>query len=146
MIEPIRALTARIVRSSTWERRSSIFGIFAAISTTSFSAPSLKTRSSRRSVEPRSSVSMRLNACAMSPISVTSPRPDTTFVCAGFAVVMGAVLYVARITLGVDGLVSFAALIGAVAALIAAGLALYLGLLQLSGVFRVNELVRSLRE
>lgn len=65
---------------------------------------------------------------------------------AAAAMVMGAVLYVACITLGVDGLVSFAALIGAVAALIAAGLALYLGLLQLSGVFRVNELVRSLRE
>jgi putative peptidoglycan lipid II flippase len=62
------------------------------------------------------------------------------------AVVMGAVLYVARIATGVDDLASFAALIGSVIALIAAGLALYLVLLQLSGVFRVNELVRSFRD
>jgi putative peptidoglycan lipid II flippase len=62
------------------------------------------------------------------------------------AAVMGAVLYVARIAGGIDQLTSFAALVGSVAALIAAGLALYLILLQLSGVFRVDELVRSLRK
>ena len=62
------------------------------------------------------------------------------------AVVMGTVLYVARIATGIDDLANFAALVGSVAALIAAGLALYLVLLQLSGVFRVNELVRSLLE
>ena len=42
-------------------------------------------------------------------------------------------------------LVSLTALVGSIAALIAVGLALYLGLLQLSGIFRVNELVRTLR-
>jgi putative peptidoglycan lipid II flippase len=61
------------------------------------------------------------------------------------AAVMGAVLYVARIATDIDQLTSFTALVGSVAALIAAGLALYLILLQLSGVFRVNELMRSLR-
>jgi hypothetical protein len=71
MIEPMPALTARIVRSRTWERRSSIRGMRAAISTMSLSAPSLKTRSSSRSVEARSSTSMRPNACAISPISLT---------------------------------------------------------------------------
>jgi len=62
------------------------------------------------------------------------------------AAVMGAVLYVARIATGIDDLASFGARIGSVAALITLGLALYLALLQLSGVFRVNELVRSLRK
>src|SRR3990170_2177715 len=78
MMEPMPALTARIVRSSTCERRSSILGIRAAISTMSFSVPSLNTRSSRRPVEARSSESMRPNACAISPISSTCPSPGTT--------------------------------------------------------------------
>ena len=62
------------------------------------------------------------------------------------AAVMGAVLYVARLTTGVDQFVGLVALFGAVAALITLGLVLYLGLLQLSGILRVNELVRALRK
>ncbi len=60
--------------------------------------------------------------------------------------VMGVVLYVVRIAIRVDSLENFAALFGSVAALIAGGVVLYLGLLQLSGIFRVNELVRALRK
>jgi putative peptidoglycan lipid II flippase len=59
--------------------------------------------------------------------------------------IMGAALYAARVATGVDHVASFAALIGSVAALIAGGLALYLGLLQLLGIFRVNELLIALR-
>ena len=78
MIDPMLALTARMVRSSTWASKSSTFGILAAISTMSLSVPSLKTRSCSRSVEARSSVSMPLKACAISPISVIRPSPGTT--------------------------------------------------------------------
>ena len=59
---------------------------------------------------------------------------------------MGIVLYVVRTTIRVDSLENFAALFGSVAALIAGGGVLYLGLLQLSGIFRVNELLRALRK
>ncbi len=62
------------------------------------------------------------------------------------AAVMGAVLYVARIAVGVDQVASLPALAASVAALIGFGLLLYLGLLQLSGIFRVNELMRALRK
>jgi len=62
------------------------------------------------------------------------------------AAVMGAVLYVARIAVEVDQVERLPALAGSVAALIAFGLLLYLGLLQLSGVFRVNDLTRALRK
>ena len=77
MIEPIRAWTARIVRSRTSASRSWMWGIFEAISTISFRVPSLNTRSSRRSVEARRSASMRLNALASSLISTTGPSPAT---------------------------------------------------------------------
>ena len=58
--------------------------------------------------------------------------------------VMGAALYAARVATGVDHVASSAVLIGSVAALIAGGLAVYLGLLRLLGIFRVNELLGAL--
>ncbi len=60
--------------------------------------------------------------------------------------IMGAALYAGRVASGVDHVASFVALLSSVAALIAGGLALYLGLLQLLGIFRVNELLRALRK
>jgi putative peptidoglycan lipid II flippase len=60
--------------------------------------------------------------------------------------VMGIVLYVVHTTIRVDSLENLAALFGSVAALIAGGGVLYLGLLQLSGIFRVIEFVRALRK
>jgi putative peptidoglycan lipid II flippase len=62
------------------------------------------------------------------------------------AVIMGAVLYVARLATGVDQHAGLVALSGAVTALIVLGLMLYLGLLQLLGIFRVNELLSALRK
>ena len=60
--------------------------------------------------------------------------------------VMGAVLYVACVASGADQVERLPVLSGLVAALITFGLALYLGLLQLSGVFRINDLTRGLRK
>jgi putative peptidoglycan lipid II flippase len=62
------------------------------------------------------------------------------------AVIMGAVLYVACVASGADQVERLPMLSGLVAALIAFGLLLYLGLLQLSGIFRVNELLNALRK
>jgi putative peptidoglycan lipid II flippase len=62
------------------------------------------------------------------------------------AAVMGAVLHVASVAAGVDQVDRLPVLAGAVAALIAFGLLLYLGLLQLSGIFRVNDLKAALRK
>lgn len=62
------------------------------------------------------------------------------------AIVMGALLYVARLASGADQIERLPALSGLVAALIAFGLLVYLGLLQLSGIFRVNEVLRALRK
>src|SRR5437879_959702 len=75
MMEPMLARTVRIVRSSTRVSSCCMFGTRAASSTTSLSAPSLNTRSSSRSVEPRRSSSMRVKASPIWPISVTRPRP-----------------------------------------------------------------------
>jgi uncharacterized membrane protein len=61
-------------------------------------------------------------------------------------VIMGAVLYVAAVASGADQVERLPALSGLVAALIAFGLLLYLGLLQLSGIFRVNDLTSGLRK
>ncbi len=62
------------------------------------------------------------------------------------AAVMGALLYVARVASVVDQVERLPALSGLVAALIAFAVLLYLGLLQLSGIFRVNEVLWALRK
>jgi putative peptidoglycan lipid II flippase len=62
------------------------------------------------------------------------------------AAVMGAVLYVASVAAGVDQVERLPVLAAAVAALITFGLLLYLGLLQLSGILRVNDLLNALRK
>jgi putative peptidoglycan lipid II flippase len=62
------------------------------------------------------------------------------------ASVMGVVLYVARLEVGIDRVQNVPILFGLVAVLITGSLALYVGLLHLTGIFRVNELVRALRK
>ena len=59
---------------------------------------------------------------------------------------MGVALFGLRAFAKLDQTESFAAQLGFLAALIASGIALYLALLQISGILNVRELLRSLRK